>query len=404
MISPVDIWNSEKTGLGPGINRSSLRRWQLEKLEAALDYARDNTEFYRSLRINGGELSDLPFTLPSDIIKDPYSFLALPQSKVERISTHAGSGTTSLRKRVFFSEGDLERTKEFFAAGMSTIAGKGDNVRILISNDTENSLGSLLKESLSRIGVASEISASVRSAEEAVRYADGAGCLVGMPAELLYMSCIAPHLRPKSVLLAADIAPECVAERIRENWRCDVFTHYGHTEFGYGCAVDCSYHEGLHLRHADLIFEVINPVTGCAAAHGESGEVVITTLSNEAMPLIRYRTGHISRLTETPCGCGSTLPRLERIEGRHNNLIYVSENTSLDIFRIDNIVFADRSVRSMDITYDSARKILSLMVESSARIDDGPLRGVISEEIKPVIIYRKNDPFGKRGKRRINVI
>lgn len=404
MNSPVDIWNSSKTGTGPDINPVSLSKWQHEKLEAALDNARENTGFYKSLPRGIRELSDLPFTTPADLVKDPCSFLALPMSKVERISTHAGSGTTRLLKRIFFSEGDLERTKEFFAAGMSAMVSKGDNVRILISSETENSLGSLLKESLSGIGVASGISASVKSAAMAVREAQGADCLVGMPAELLYMSCIAPALRPGSVLFAADIAPECMTERIRKNWQCDVFTHYGHTEFGYGCAVDCSYHEGLHLRHADLIFEVIDPVTDKPAAPGKSGEVVITSLSNEAMPLIRYRTGHISRLTETPCGCGSVLPRLERIEGRYNNLINVSKDTALDIFNIDKIVFSDPGVRGMDASYDSLTKTLLLTIDSKDRFDDRLLKEVLNEEVSIRITYGEADPFEKRGKRKIRII
>jgi phenylacetate-coenzyme A ligase PaaK-like adenylate-forming protein len=88
---------------------------------------------------------------------------------------------------------------------------------------------------------------------------DAADCIIGIPAELYYMSCIAPNLRPKSVLLAADIATQSMIDRIKYNWKCNVFTHYGHTEFGYGCVVDCHQHQGLHLRQVDHIFEIIDP-------------------------------------------------------------------------------------------------------------------------------------------------
>jgi phenylacetate-CoA ligase len=404
MISPVDIWNSRQTRLGSEINNVSLRKWQQDKLESVLDYANNNTIFYRTKLDTCKELTKLPFTLPSDVAADPLAFLAMSQSSVARVSTLANSGTTSLRKRIFFSEGDLERTKDFFSAGMSTMTKRGDNALILISNRTENSLGSLLSESLSRIGVSAEISGLTRSAEEAVKDSEGADCLIGMPSELLYMSCIAPYLRPGSVLLAADIAPQAVADRIRENWGCDVFAHYGHTEFGYGCAVDCSSHEGLHLRHADLIFEIINPETGQPVTTGERGEIVITTLSNEAMPLIRYRTGHISRIIETPCKCGSVLPRLGRIEGRYNNLVPVSEKGTLSICQIDNLVFADRAVRSMDAMYDRVKKTLTLLIDSSAPFNEESLKEVIPDEVKTSIIYSRYDPFGNRGKRKIKVL
>jgi len=404
MISPVNRWVAEQTGLCERLTAEALKAWQQEKLKSIIEYAQKNTRFYGERPGSSRELSSLPFTLPSDFAADPYAFLALPLNNVARVSTLSNSGTTSLKKRVFFSEGDLRRVREFFTAGMSTMVSRGDRVHILISNSTENSLGSLLKESLAEIGVAAEISGEVRSAKKAIEDSAGADCLVGMPAELLYMSCIAPRLHPKAVLLAGDIAPLSVIDRIRENWGSEVFTHYGHTEFGYGCAVDCSHHDGLHLRHADHIFEIINPVTCLPCTPGESGEIVITTLTNEAMPLIRYRTGNFSRLTETPCKCGCTLPRLERIEGRNNNVDTLTGNRMLNIYELDNIVFADHAVRGMDATFDSSDKTLLLAIESIAPFNIKTLKEVMPEEVKTRIIYAEADPFKNRGKRKIRVI
>jgi len=404
MTSPVNRWVAEQTGLGDRLTKETLKAWQQEKLKAVFEYAQRSTRFYGEKPGPFTELTSLPFTLPSDVTADPYAFLALPLNNVSRVSTLFNSGTTSLKKRVFFSEGDLRSTKDFFAAGMSTMVGNGDHVQILISNNTENSLGRLLKESLANIGVASEISGEIRSVSKAIDDSAGADCLVGMPAELLYMSCIAPRLHPKAVLLAGDIASAPVIDRIRENWKCEVYTHYGHTEFGYGCAVDCSYHDGLHLRHADFIFEVIDPTTGNPASPGERGEIVITTLTNEAMPLIRYRTGNFSRLTETPCKCGCTLPRLERIEGRNNNVDTLTGNRMLNIYELDNIVFADHAVRGMDATFDSSDKTLLLAIESIAPFNIKTLKEVIPEEVKTRIIYAEADPFKNRGKRKIRVI
>ena len=122
------------------------------------------------------------------------------------------------------------------------------------------------------------------------------------------------------------------------------------------------------------------------------------------MPLIRYRTGNFSRLTETPCKCGCTLPRLERIEGRNNNVDTLTGNRMLNIYELDNIVFADHAVRGMDATFDSSDKTLLLAIESIAPFNIKTLKEVIPEEVKTRIIYAEADPFKNRGKRKIRVI
>lgn len=404
MISPVHEWVAEHTVLGRDLNPGTLHAWQSERVAGTVRYARENSRFYRNLLNDYNDLTELPYTLPSDLANDPLAFLAVAPNRVARVSTLAHSGTTYLKKRVFFSESDLERTMDFFSAGMRTMTSPGDHVRILISNRTENSLGSLLNESLKRIGVCSEISGVIRTAGKAIEDSESADCLVGMPAEIIYMCRTNPALRPKSVLLAADIASRAVIKSIEEAWKCKVFTHYGHTEFGYGCAVDCEEHNGLHLRDADLLFEIIDPVTNEPAIRGESGEIVITTLSNEAMPLIRYRTGNISHFIDAPCRCGGTLPRLSRIEGRSNNLVLTSNGKTVNIYKLDEIIFADPVVRGFEVKYEASADTLFFIMDSSDKIDPDSLLPALPAGIKIKITYAKADPFSRRTKRYIQVI
>lgn len=404
MISPLDTWTGITTGLGDKLSPGSLARWQNEKLREAVSYARANTKFYNNKIGDFEKLEDLPFTYPSELAGDPLAFLAIPLSNVARVITLANSGTTSLKKRIFLSQSDLERTKDFFASGMSSMVKKGDHVAILISNKTENSLGSLLSESLRRIDVSSEIAGAIKSVEKAADSVRGADCIVGMPSELLYLARKFPGIRPKSVLLAADIAPLSVTGGIRENWKCEVFTHYGHTEFGYGCAVDCNRHQGLHFRNAELIPEIINPITNMPVQPGEKGEIVITTLSNEAMPLLRYRTGNISRIINTPCHCGSCLPRLGNPEGRYNNQVVLHSGETISIYNLDEVLFGDRQVAGFDAIYDYTGNMLQITIDSGGRIDIGRLLKILPEELKTDIIYDNADPFTERGKRKIKVI
>jgi phenylacetate-coenzyme A ligase PaaK-like adenylate-forming protein len=406
MISPVETWVAERTVLRRNLNIDTLRLWQHEKLQSVIQFAGKNSKFYHGKLPVNADLTELPFTYPSDITNDPLAFLAVPQSEVARVTTLENSGTTRKQKRIFFTEGDLERTVDFFAVGMSSLICKGDHAQILISSDSKNSLASLLKEALSRIGGTSGVTTDIKSASTAIEASHNADCLIGMPSEILYMSRIEPELRPKSVLLTADIVPQCVIDSIKETWKCNVFTHYGHTEFGFGCAVECGQHDGHHLRDADLIFEIVNPTTGKTVPQGVLGEIVITTLSNEAMPLIRYRTGNISRIINKPCGCGGMLSRLGRIEGRIINNIPLGESETLSIHQLDELIFSEQNVRGYDamIKKEGKSNTLHLTVDSDGYLDMTSIIPKLPDGLNVDVMFGKADPFSKRGKRRIAII
>ncbi|HPG54757.1 MAG TPA: hypothetical protein PL134_10275, partial [Smithellaceae bacterium] len=174
MISPVETWVAEKTGLKENLNAETMQCWQQKKLQELLEYVSIRSGYYKG-RINCGmQLTEIPFTTPSDLVRDPLSFLCIPQHEVARVTTLSNSGTTRERKRIFFSKKDLQNTKDFFAAGMKIMTNRGDHACILISNRTENSLGSLLRESLMQIGVTAHIPGIIKSAADAIATARNA--------------------------------------------------------------------------------------------------------------------------------------------------------------------------------------------------------------------------------------
>lgn len=404
MISPVTKWVAEKTGLFENLNPATLKEWQQNKLNGVVEYCRMKTRFYKNKLNASTELTNLPFTYPSDLANDPQAFLAIPQNKIARVSTHANSGTTNRKKRVFYSDADLERTKIFFAVGMSGIVYENENAGILISSETENSLGRLLKESLERIGVKSKIAGNIKSVHDVFEISRAAECLVGMPSELFYLCKTAPNLKPKSVLLAGDIASQAIIKSIQEIWGCHVFTHYGHSEFGYGCAVDCKCHNGLHLRDADNIFEIINPATDEPADLGKIGEITITTLSNEAMPLIRYRTGNLARMLSAPCMCGSPLQRLGNIEGRISDNIPAPGGEKINIPELEELLFSANEIRGFNAVFSKNENMLKLTVDAENKINFGPILKKLPEELKIDVNYGNADPFMNHQKRRIQII
>jgi phenylacetate-CoA ligase len=404
MISPVTKWAAEKTGLYENLNPVALKEWQQNKLNDVIEYCRTKTRFYSNKLGASTELINLPFTYPSDLANDPPAFLAIPQNKIARVSTHANSGTTNQQKRVFFSDADLERTKVFFAVGMSGIVHENENAAILISSETENSLGSLLKESLENIGVKSKIAGTVKSVDDVLEISRGTDCLVGMPSEIYYLSKIAPDIRPKSILLAGDIASKVLIKGIQNIWGCQVFTHYGHSGFGFGCAVDCIYHDGLHLRDADNIFEIIDPMTNEPANFGEIGEITITTLSNEAMPLIRYRTGNLARMLITPCKCGSLLHRLRNIEGRISDDIFLPGEVKINILELEELLYSTAEIRGFNAAFYKKENTLKLTVDAANKIDFDFLFNKLPKELKIGLNYGNAYPFMMHQKRRIQII
>lgn len=389
-----------------------MRRWQLARLRETLGQVQAHSPFYAErLRGIDGEsilsfedLARLPFTLPSDLTRDPLAFLCIPQSDVARVTTLTTSGSTGAKKRIFFSGNDLERTVDFFACGMRDLVREGQDTLILMGHDTEHSIARLLQTGLARIGVKGRIGLSTWKAQEALEAARTADCLVGLPAEILYLCRMDKNLRPESVLLSADFVPVCVIESLQARWHCKVFTHFGLTETGFGCAVQCTAGEGHHLRDADLLIEICDPETGRQLPPRMRGEIVITLLRNEAMPLLRYRTGDLSCLLPEPCACGGILPRLGRVEGRRENELLAGPGGTLSIHRLDELIFAQHEVRAYEaaLDFEGRQATLCLTVEADGQLEQETLLANLPKGLALHVRYAGTSPFSNRAKRRIH--
>jgi phenylacetate-CoA ligase len=139
----------------------------------------------------------------------------------------------------------------------------------------------------------------------------------------------------RAVLLSADRLPGGLRRAVETGWGCTVYDHYGSTEMGLGGGVECAAHAGYHLREADLLFEVVSPETGGPVCPGERGEVVFTTLTRTAMPLVRYRTGDIAAFVPGACPCGSTLRLLGPVTGRLGGEVRLAGGAVLTIADLD---------------------------------------------------------------------
>jgi len=406
LISPVQPWVAERTGLKDNLSLQTLRAWQLDKVRKTIDYARNNSAFYyKRLQeidtlniISVRDMEKIPFTYPEDISIDSKAFVCVPPREITRITSLSTSGSQGSPKRIYFSENDLERTMDFFACGMSTMVHSGQFTLIMMSSRTENSIADLLQRALKLIGVSSDIHGNVRDVTAALEAAKGYDCLVGIPAEIMYLCRTDDSLRPESVLLSADYVPESVIKYIEGTWHCKVFTHYGMTETGFGGGVQCEAGAGYHLRDADLLIEIADSKTGMQLKDGEYGEVVLTTLQNEAMPLIRYRTGDIARILTEPCPCGGILPRLDKVKGRSANNIRLENGKSISIHDLDEIMFAIPGLMNYSAKLVGSNRLL-LTVDTKSVLDAELLGKMLPCDIK--IEYDSIAPFTGARKRHI---
>jgi phenylacetate-CoA ligase len=379
--TPLDNWIGKKIGLFPhgSLTRAAIAAYQLRKLRETIGTVRHHSPFYRQLYKDLPEtpLSDLadiqflPFTSVKDIQNDPFKFLCVSQDEVARVVTLQTSGTTGQPKRLFFTESDLELTIDFFHHGMSTLVSPGDRVLILMPGTLPYSVGDLLVRGLSRMNVMGIVHGPVKDPEAVVQEIIDLeiDCLVGIPVQVfdIARSPAAGRIAPgrlKSILLSADYVPPAIVQALSRRWNCPVYQHYGLTETGYGAAVECEALSGYHLREADLLFEIVDPESGSPVKNGDTGEVVITTLTRKAMPLVRYRTGDSARFIPEPCPCGTVLSRLDRIQGRLEGEVLVHGELTLSVPMLDNAVFTVPGVSNYQVRLDrnspKSRLILSV--------------------------------------------
>lgn len=399
MRSPIIDYTAKRTGLMDALSPDTLRVWQMQQIENALDYARQNNHFYaerlKDLHVHAPEdLIRIPFTTNEELIENAARFVCLPQSQIARIVSLYSSGTQAAPKRLYFCEEDIEGTVSFFADGMSTMVHQGQRVATFLPGPTPFSVADLLKKGLLRIGVDSLIVGVPDNIDTAIAAAEQADCLVGLASTMLRLSRTAPFLRPSSVLLSADYVPQSVVQAIKKQWGCAVLTHYGLTETCFAGGVQCMACEGHHMRDADIYVEIIDPKTLLPVPDGTWGEIVLTTFRHRAMPLFRYRTGDIGRMISPPCACGGALRMLGRVMGRMRSDVTLLNGSTLSIHALDEWIFACEGV--IDYRAQLTGNKLHLSVEGNFDTDE-VLAAIPPQLELQIIVTREECPVDIRA-------
>ena len=315
----LDSWICELEGVEV-LTRDYLEKLQLSRLNALLRREKARNGFYSGLPEQLGSLdalAALPFTTAADLADNAAGMLLGSAAEVRRIISGATSGTTGPAKRVFFTARDLEHTAGFFAAGISELVQPGDAVLVAMPFSGPDGLGELICRAVERLGGRGIRAGVGKSLGEysALLDAERPDAYIGMSVPLLSLLRWRAQngLRPviARALVSGDACPEGVCAAIEGLLGTRLFPHYGSREMCLGGAVTCPAHEGMHLRENHIIPEIIDE-NGCVLPEGEWGELVITTIDMQALPLIRYRTGDRTRILPA-CECGGVTRRIDRV-------------------------------------------------------------------------------------------
>lgn len=333
----MSYWDKEKECMP----REELEELQLRRLKETVYRVYAFVPAYKAKMDQAGikpedinrleDLQKLPFTTKQDLRDNyPFGLFALPMSQVVRI--HSSSGTTGKPTVVGYSKKDIDTWAELMARAY-TSAGASRHSMIQVSYGYGLFTGGLgAHYGVERIG-ASVIPSSGGNTKRQIMLMQDFGTteLACTPSYALFMAEVMQEMgiKPSELKLRAGIFgaepwSENMRREIEKKLEIEAYDIYGLSEImGPGVAIECPYKKGLHIADDHFMAEIIDPLTGEVLPDGSHGELVITTINKEALPLIRYRTRDLTTLDRNICDCGRTHTRMHKVLGRSDDMVII---------------------------------------------------------------------------------
>lgn len=329
-------WNEEIETMP----RKQLEQFQAERLRKTVEIAMGSNFYAPILKERNitpeniksvEDIRRFPFTTKNDLRQNyPFGLASVPLSKVVRL--HSSSGTTGNPTVVLHSQRDIEQWADAMARSMYTI---GLRSKDIIQNTSGYGMftgGLGIQYASERLG-ALTVPAGAGNSKRHVKFIMdfGTTALHCIPS---YATRLAAAFQEEGInpadttvhtlIIGAEPHSDAQRKRIEEIWGAKAYNNFGMSEMcGPGVAIECQEQNGLHIWEDNYIVEIVDPVTLEPVPDGEVGELVLTTLNREAMPLFRYRTRDLTRFLPGDCPCGRTHRRLARFQGRSDDMIIV---------------------------------------------------------------------------------
>ena len=394
------------------MSRRDLEELQLKRLKQTVREAYKNIPFYKDyfskLNLRPADITSLkdirklPFTSREDL-RENYPFGMLAVSKEQVVRLHTSSGTTGKPKAIFFSRKDVDRAAELIARCLIMTGVKNDDV---LQNMMTYGLftGALVMHyGAEKVGVLVIPAGPGNTKRQIALMQDFKTTTLHLtPSYALYLASVMHNegLDPQKdfflrrAYLGSEPYSEETRKKIEKFFHIDVFNSYGLSEMnGPGVAFECGEKNGMHLWEDNFIMEIINPDTGEKLPDGEKGELVLTTLYREAMPILRYRTRDITMIIPDKCKCGRTHRRISRIIGRTDDMIIVR---GVNIFpqQIERVLMGIKAVaQNYQIVLESYDQ-MTVKVEIAKELFDGRvehlinLKNEITEKLRSEILVK----------------
>lgn len=332
-----NYWNKEIECM----SHEDMKKLQDERLVAQVKHVYENVPYYKNLMDKKGvtpddikstdDLHKLPFLTKSDLREAyPYGLLAKPLSDCVRI--HSTSGTTGKRVVTFYTQNDIDLWEDCCARAITAAGGtKGDVCQVSYGYGLFTG-GSGLNGGSHKVGCLT-LPMSSGNTERQIQFMKdlGSTILCCTPSYAAYigetlheMGLTPDDIKLKAGIFGAEPWTEEMRQEIENLLGIKAYDIYGLTETsGPGVAFECSEQSGMHINEDNFIPEIINPETGEVLPEGEKGELVFTSITKEAFPLLRYRTRDICVLTREKCSCGRTLIKMCKPMGRSDDMLII---------------------------------------------------------------------------------
>lgn len=329
-------WNQTKECM----DRGELKKLQSERLVKMVSYVYHNVPYYREKMQKAGvepgdirgveDIEKLPFTTYEDLnAAYPFGLAAVPKSELVRV--HASSGTTGKPKIAVYTRRDIDTWSEC-AARCLTMAGVTRDDVIQVGYGYGLFTGGLGAHYGAEYVGALVLPMSTGNTKKLIDMMIdcGATSIACTPSYLLHVAedlqkaGLVDKIKLKTAICGAEPWTNEMRASIEKQLGIKAYDIYGLTEIlGPGVAADCDAHAGLHIWEDHFLPEILDPATLKAVPEGQSGELVITTLTKEGMPMIRYRTKDLTSLETSKCSCGRTMARIQRFKGRTDDMLII---------------------------------------------------------------------------------